>query len=163
MVLHRGNGHFPGGSISENVLRGPVRKEITTVQRAGRDVPKRATPQTSICPSCIQCFAHSSPSPPTLLSYAAEHRDRGAQQHSTAPMLPAVPLCGLPCLVIMITADPFTRNPKWPWPRPSQTAARMTLFGLGHPRTSCCARPASRFWLKVVHERATDTTLAAPW
>ena len=106
VVLPRGNGPFPGGSISEHVLRGPVRKEITTVQRAGRDVPKRATPQTSICPSCIQCFAHSSPSPPTLLSYAAEHRDRGAQQHSTSPMLPAVPLCGLPCLVIMITADP---------------------------------------------------------
>ena len=30
---------FPGGSIGERVLRGPARKGITTVQRAGRDTP----------------------------------------------------------------------------------------------------------------------------
>jgi len=55
----------------------------------------------------IDCFAHNfSLSTTTLLSCAAEHRDPGGQQHSTSPMFSAVPLCWLPCLVIMITADP---------------------------------------------------------
>ena len=39
VVSPRGNGAFPGGSIGERILRGPARKGITTVQRAGRDTP----------------------------------------------------------------------------------------------------------------------------
>ena len=58
--------------------------------------------------SYVNYFAHwrrySPPHAPS--SYAAEFRDRGAQQHITSPRFPAVPLCGLPCMVIVITADP---------------------------------------------------------
>ena len=43
------------------------------------------------------------PRPPS--SYAAGFRDRGAQQHITSRFA-AVPLCGLPCMVIVITVDP---------------------------------------------------------
>ena len=39
VVLLWGTDSFPGGSIGERVLRGPARKGITTVQRAGRDTP----------------------------------------------------------------------------------------------------------------------------
>ena len=46
------------------------------------------------------------PPPHPLSSYAAECGDRGAQQHSTSPRFPVVPLCGLPGMVIVITADP---------------------------------------------------------
>jgi len=100
-VLPLGNGAFPGGFISDHVLRGPARKGTTTVQRAGGDAPKRA----AITSIVLFCSLRILPLR-TLLSHAAEHRDRRAQQHSTSPMFPAMPLCWLPCLVIVITADP---------------------------------------------------------
>ena len=103
VVLPRGNGAFSGGSIRERVLRGPARKGNKTVRRAGGGHP----PCSQHIKTSIDCFAHNfSLSTTTLLSCAAEHRDRGGQQHSTSPMFPAVPLCWLPCLVIVITADP---------------------------------------------------------
>ena len=78
------------------------RNSWALVTRHRRPVSPRSAP------SCGQLFcslATDSPSPPTLSSYATEFGDRGAQQHSTSPRFPAVPLCGLPCMVIVITAD----------------------------------------------------------
>ena len=70
------------------------------------------SPRTALSCSQLQHFAHTGdgilpppphPRPPS--SYAAGFRDRGAQQHITSRFA-AVPLRGLPCMVILITADP---------------------------------------------------------
>ena len=167
-------------------MRGPARKGITTVQRAGRDAPharntsnhnnlpstlpvlpvcalgveagtQHAAPLPPPDPTCtctsgeklvgtpghsspgtavpfhpdlpllvVNCFAHlPQHSPSSSLSPSLLLRDRisrpGAQQCRTSPPFPAVPLCGLPCMVIVITADPTlletmdgaTRNHRW--------------------------------------------------
>jgi len=72
--------------------------------RHRRPVSPRSAPSSS-CGQLFCSLATVFSLPPTLSSYAAEFGDRGAQQHSTSPRFPAVPLCGLPCMVIVITAD----------------------------------------------------------
>ena len=88
------------------------------VTRHRRPVSPRSAPSRSQ-PFCSLATVFSPPaSPPPLSSYAAEFRDRGAQQHSNSPRFAAVPLCGLPCMVIVITADPtlletIAIGPQW--------------------------------------------------
>ena len=86
------------------------RKRVGT---PGHSSPGTAVPFLPDLPPLVlvNYFAHwrrcsPPPPPPPPSSYAAEFRDRGAQQHITSPRFPAVPLCGLPCMVIVITADP---------------------------------------------------------